>query len=356
MNRSQTFHAAAAGGRASFLWADRYWTETLARFHKEGMPQDVHPSRYFGFDLDEYDGFLYDTAAYLYDPPIVEAVIADEGATQLVTDVYGVVKRVFKDRSGMPQFVRFPVESHADWDGLLPRLAVDDSRLSAERARRMEGLSASGEMTTAGMSHLCGFFSFLRELCGDRCYTLLYDDPGLVADMVRLQTGRLIALLRFAAAHARVDRLFIWEDMAYKNGPLISPKCFAQVFAPGYAALIDAARALGVRVVDVDSDGYSEPLIPVWLDAGVTMHHPFEVQAGMDVCAIGKKYPNLAMHGGVDKRALALGPSAIDQELARIRPALERGGYIPHVDHSVPPNVSLNDYRYYLDGLAHICR
>ena len=56
---------------------------------------------------------------------------------------------------------------------------------------------------------------------------------------------------------------------------------------------------------------------------------------------------DLILMGGVDKKALARGRSAIDTELERIRRVMELGGFIPHVDHLVPPDVSMADYMYY---------
>jgi len=143
--------------------------------------------------------------------------------------------------------------------------------------------------------------------------------------------------------------------MAFKNGPLIGPGQFRDFMIEPYGILIDAARECGVPIIDVDSDGDIRLLIDLWLEAGVTMLHPFEAAAGMDVVEISRRYgKRLAMRGGVDKRALARGRTAIDAELQRIRPAFDAGGYIPHVDHSVPPDVSFDDYRYYLDGLRRL--
>ncbi len=34
---------------------------------------------------------------------------------------------------------------------------------------------------------------------------------------------------------------------------------------------------------------------------------------------------------------------------AKIPPLLETGGYIPSIDHAVPPDVSYADFLYYLD-------
>jgi hypothetical protein len=73
----------------------------------------------------------------------------------------------------------------------------------------------------------------------------------------------------------------------------------------------------------------------------------------MDVNEVNKQYGNkLSMRGGVDKREISKDFSGIDKEIDRIRPAFEMGGYIPHIDHSVPPTVSWDNYRYYLEKLC----
>ena len=83
---------------------------------------------------------------------------------------------------------------------------------------------------------------------------------------------------------------------------------------------------------------------------------PFEVQAGMDVRAFRKKYgKNLAIIGGLDKRHLAGQVDAMEKEiLDKAVPLLAGGGYIPCLDHTVPPDVSLNNFRRYLDFLRNI--
>ena len=58
---------------------------------------------------------------------------------------------------------------------------------------------------------------------------------------------------------------------------------------------------------------------------------------------------DLRLQGGIDKRAVAAGPEAIDKELERIKPLLDQGGFVPHLDHLVPPDISFDNYRYYLD-------
>lgn len=343
-------HEAADRG---VLWQERFWPETLQRWRAEGMPENVD----FGWDYDDDRdsmGVLGINLGFL--PAWETGVVADEGQTQLVRDEYGVIKRIWKGQSGMPQFVSFPVRHRADWEAVRERLAADaPGRFPADWAARVQRANAADYPVSFGGSHLCGFFSFLREVFGDEVYYVFFDDPGLVHEMLAFQAERLSAMLRRAARDVRIDRLFIWEDMAFKTGPLLGPEQWREFLLEPYQRYTAVARECGIRIIDVDSDGNIESLIPLWLEAGVTMLHPFEVAAGMDIVKTKREYGNrLAVRGGVDKRALAAGPDAIDQELERVRPAVESGGCIPTVDHSVPPDVSWENFRYYLKRRAEL--
>ncbi len=55
----------------------------------------------------------------------------------------------------------------------------------------------------------------------------------------------------------------------------------------------------------------------------------------------------IPLRGYFDKRALIKSKKAIDQELSRLMPLIKRGGFIPHTDHLVPPDVSWDNYCYY---------
>ena len=103
-----------------------------------------------------------------------------------------------------------------------------------------------------------------------------------------------------------------------------------------------------IDVVFVDTDGHVDELIPLFLEAGVRGIYPMEVNAGMDVARLRREYGrDLLMTGGIDKRALAAGPEAIETELVRCIPVAIEGGYIPTVDHSLPPDISYANFQYY---------
>ena len=70
-----------------------------------------------------------------------------------------------------------------------------------------------------------------------------------------------------------------------------------------------------------------------------------------DAVALRRKYGNsLGLVGAIDKRMLAKDKKAIEEEVMSKVPFLvETGGFIPTCDHAVPPDVSLENYLYYLD-------
>ena len=61
-------------------------------------------------------------------------------------------------------------------------------------------------------------------------------------------------------------------------------------------------------------------------------------------------YPRLQILDGIDKTEIARGTKAIDDELQRVLLApLRRGGYCAALDHWVPLDISLQDYRCFVD-------
>lgn len=64
-----------------------------------------------------------------------------------------------------------------------------------------------------------------------------------------------------------------------------------------------------------------------------------------------------SIQGGIDKRALTRGKTEIDEEVMRKVPVLlERGGFIPGVDHGTPSDVPFENFRYLVDLLRELGR
>jgi len=79
------------------------------------------------------------------------------------------------------------------------------------------------------------------------------------------------------------------------------------------------------------------------------------VAAGNDIIEYRKKYGRkIAFCQGVDKRCIAKGGKAIEDELTRLTPVIKDGGFIPGCDHGVPFDISWKDFVYYSRLLAEL--
>jgi hypothetical protein len=340
--------------RAPF-WSWGPWPETVERWRREGYdPQQ--------FDLNlGADRRLAFGDWFFPCPPFAREVIAEDDVHILYINHEGILMRERKDNpmSSMPQFVRFPVETRAEFrrfwqERMQPDLA---QRIGPNWKEQLRAARAQPYPLIIIADRWGGFFGPLRNLVGvERLCTLFYDDPAFVEEMMDADAEFVIAMMAQILDVVSIDAFALWEDMAYKTAPLISPQLVRRYMLPRYRRVVEFLAARGVPFIGLDSDGMIDPLIPIWMDAGLNFLYPFEMQAGMDVLAVRKKYgKGLRLWGGVDKRALAHGRAAIDAELARLRPLIAEGGYIPHTDHSIPPDVAFADFVYYMRRLEQVC-
>ena len=290
-------------------------------------------------------------------PPFEEKVIAEDDLTFTKVDRMGLTYRQFKQDSdaSMPEYIGAPVRTPKDWQEIKRRFdptspgryPADWPALVSHWRREKPILRLYGFVQTyyGGPS----LFGFVRMLLGaERALYAFYDEPLMVHDMMETATEFSIAMLEKALREAPVTLAQFWEDMCYRSGPLISPALVREFMVPRYKRITDAIRRAGVDIIFLDSDGNVEQLLPLWLESGINGHFPMEQQAGNDIGAYRKKYgQDLLMSGGIDKRALARGKEAIDRELESKIPLAFEGGYVPALDHGIPPDVSYANYMYY---------
>ena len=140
----------------------------------------------------------------------------------------------------------------------------------------------------------------------------------------------------------------ISEDMCYKSGSFVSPDMFREFMLPAYRKLTGFYRDHGITTILVDCDGDVSNLIPLLIAGGVTGLFPFEVNGNCDIVKVRERFPGFRIIGGIDKKQIAAGKESIDEDLERKVPCVFRiGGFIPMLDHSVPPTISWENFRYY---------
>ena len=287
-------------------------------------------------------------------PRIQETVLEETDEFVVHVDSWGIKRRDFRRRTSMSEFVEFPVMDRADWE------RYRDERLDPDHPDRLAGnwreqcakWTAMGYPIQLGQFPDAGVFGPLRWLLGpEEGLIAFHTMPDLVHEIMDHITTVYLAVFEKVVREFRVDVIHFWEDMCYRNGPLISPKHWEEFIGPNYRRVKAFARKHGIPVVSVDTDGDPDLIAGPMINAGVNFLNPMEVAAGCDVNEWRRKYPDLALMGGIDKRALAHGREAIDSELARVAPALGEGRYIPALDHLIPDDGSWDDYCYYATAL-----
>ena len=334
--------------RAPFWFMFGPWGETVERWKSEGMEgDDWHEG--FGFDI----GFECLPINLGYCPAFQPRLIKDDGTYLTMQDEKGIVFECIKGHSTIPKYIDYPVKNREDWE------ALRQSKLDGASPERfpdylpdvVKGMKERDAAVQVG-SYPYGLFGTLRDFMGvEALLVAFYDDPDLIAQMMGYLTDFWIGLYKKTLQYVQIDHIHIWEDMSGKNGPLISPAMFREFMTPNYRKIVDFAKANGISVVSVDTDGNMDVLMPLLEESGINLVLPFEVQAGCDVVEYKRKHPSICIHGGIDKNLVALGKDAIDKELDRISPLLEGRGYIPGLDHLPHPQISYEDFSYYVSEL-----
>jgi len=370
------------------LWEWDYWPETLRRWRAAGAPlceqgsQTVTRAMEGEGRFDPYSTTLLSDVPFAKDAnldfaldagprrvplnsficPLFEPrIIEEHGDVVISQDERGHIRQDKKGRAGIYNIIKPLVASREDWERVkAERLQLNpEGRLPECWPRLREEFKCRDfPLAIGGHSGLCGFYHPTRLLLGpEQLLYALHDQPELVRDIMTHLTDLQIYLFDKVLSEIDVDFCFGCEDLGFKSSSFISPAMFRKFLLPCYRRLTGMLRDHGVKIMIVDSDGYNWDLLPLFLEGGATGMGPMEVAASMDVVEVRKTFSRLQILGGIDKRILACDPSAIHAELTRIIPFLVNGGgYIPHCDHSVPPDVSWENFRYYRMRLEMLAR
>ncbi len=142
--------------------------------------------------------------------------------------------------------------------------------------------------------------------------------------------------------------IWIYDDMAYNDGPMFSPKSFEKIFLPAYRRMIGAYRQAGAKYVFLHSDGDIRLILDMLVDAGIDGINPLERRAGMNPVTIRENYPKLVLVGGMcNTETLINGPIEKIQREAREIIDLGRDGGVIIGTHSLSPEIPIENFVAY---------
>jgi uroporphyrinogen decarboxylase len=343
---------------------------TLRAWHEQGLPRGVHHYDHLlevlGIEGEETGSRVPLDVSFKMIPTFEEKVLEHRDGHYVVQDWMGAITEISDEYDytyirSAKDFVtrkwhRFPVQSREDWEErIVWRYDPDHpERFPPDLEARCDLWRERDYPLSITVN---GPFWQLREWVGmENLCMMMIDDPEFVAEMAEFWTDFVSMTLWRLAGQVELDNLRISEDMAYKAHSMISPRMVRQFLMPAYRRWVSQIHSAGCPIVDMDSDGNVELLIPLWIESGINVCDPIEVAAGNDIVAYRERYGRrMAYRGGIDKRAIAAGGQVMRDEVLRVvPPLLKEGGFIPSCDHGVPPDISWPNFVEYARLLAQL--
>ena len=346
-------------------FVDKIWSETKAKWEAQGALQRKNEETgemtrvsfcdWFDADMQELWG-PFDTTPLMGYREIIE----ESNDWRITKDGFGAVFKRWKKKTGVPEHIRFDMNSMEVWQQIYkPHLLdLDEKRFNPSRIQ--DFITSVHQKNKAASCASVFTYEFLRGALGDyQLFISLIEDPDWILDFNRTYTDFFKMHYTYMFEHiAKPDHVWLYDDLAYSKGPFCSPDIIREYFVPFYKEMTDFFHSYDLPVV-LHSCGYVESLLPLIVESGFDALNPMEVKAGCDVVRFAEKYGDkLSFFGGFDVRILENGDKdAIKKEVLRICDTVRRlgVGYMFGSDHSVPPTVDYESYRYAVEVFRENC-
>ncbi len=371
-----------------------YWGQTVERWFSEGMPKEAYPWDYIDKRAIKSDHVTIKRGLRDYEPPMSEVeflavrgpfyghgyfgieprpclplklgpipsfkvrVLEETDRNTLYRNGHGILRKALKKgtvrgtRMSMDTYIDFPVKEREDFEKMKERYDPHDPRRYPSNWQQIVEYYHERDVPLCLVPNATvGFYSMARWWMGTEGISkAFFTKPKLVHEVMDFIADFTIEVTRKALHDIRPDYFNFFEDFAHKGGPHVSPRIFKEFMLPRYKRVTDFLRKHGVDIIWLDSDGNIEVLIPLLIEAGITCIWPLEAAAEMDPRKIRSEYGHdIALSGGIDKRAIAQGKESIEREvMSKVPQLVADGGYIPTLDHSFPPDISYENFLYYI--------
>lgn len=344
-----------------------YWNETVEKWANEGHITKQEAQGYItDGDNSEADKSIMEKLGFDFNwnscvggnctlsPSFKEEIIEEkEDGHKIVRDANGLIVLVKPEVVSIPSEIGTSLNDRKAWEELyLPKLQFSKDRINFKLFTSL--IDDTDREVPVGL-HCGSLIGYIRNLLGVEQLSYLYaDDEELYKEIIdtigELSYQVVKAILQTGA---KFDYAHYWEDICFKNGPLVTPSVFSELVGPHYKRTTELLKTYGVDIVSVDCDGLIDSLIPIWLENGVNTMFPIEVGTwGASIKPWREKYgKQIRGVGGMNKTMFSKDYKAIDAEIERLKPLVELGGYIPCPDHRIAPDAKFENVQYYCEQL-----
>lgn len=170
-------------------------------------------------------------------------------------------------------------------------------------------------------------------------------NPALADAMLGRCADFSVMLSVAACERFRLDWLWLGDDVAGQQGPIMSPAMWRELIKPHLARVAAVGKRHGLPVA-YHCCGALRELIPDLIEIGIDVLNPVQCNCpGMEPVSLNREFGGaLAFMGGVDTQGVLVNGTP-----AEVRGATERliaemtsdgGGYILAASHTIPPETS----------------
>jgi len=326
-----------------------YWEENYREwdlFIQHGIKHEGQANELFSFDVDLTAG-----GNTWMNPVFEHKVVSETTDKKIIQNSDGLLAEVPADgHDTIPHYLKSSIETPDDWKKVkAEKFRIDDPARTMDIAALKK---AHPDGRTYPLGVWCGSMigQIRNMLTFEGLAYALYDYPEMVEDMVETCCQLVEYSLDQVLGQVQFDYACGWEDICFKNGPIVSVPFFRDVVMPRYKRISQRLHKHGIYLWWIDCDGDVRPILKYFLEGGVNCMFPYEVAGCCHPGELLKEWgKDLRIMGGFDKRMMVKGKAAIDEYMQTLIPLVDRGGFIPFCDHRCPPDVTVENYLYYLD-------
>ena len=345
-----------------------YWGELLTEWADEGkIPRELAEGNYDGSEkdkaLDKLLGFdfnwqtMYSANNGLFPPFETKVIETLPDGTKRVQNSVGLIERVKPGCTSIPSEDDYLLKDREAFETLYKeKMRFVKERVNTEYFLHFNETRPYDRPVGLHLGSVLGDIRSMVSVLG-MSYLMYDEDEDLFADIIDAYADMQYECAKAVLeTGAKFDFAHFWEDICFKNGPLLSPEIFDELTAKHYKKRTDLCLQYGIDIVSLDCDGVTEKLLPTWFNNGVNTMFPIEVGVwGDQFEAARKKYGNeMRGVGGMDKTAFRKDKAAVDAEIERMKRLVSLGGFLPCPDHRMMPGSKFELVQYYAEEIKKI--
>ncbi len=337
-------------------WAEQgKISRELAVGNYDGSEKDAELDKLIGWDFNWNNCVGTNNGLWPHFETKVLEILPD--GSHRVQNHVGLIEKVKPGISSIPSEDDYLLKDREAFETLYrPKMQFFPERVPIEHFKHF---NETRNMEKPIALHLGSVMGQIRDIVSvvGMSYLLYDDDEELFADIVDTYADMQYECVKAVLeTGAKFDFAHYWEDICFKNGPLLSPEIFDELCAKHYKKRNDLCRQYGIDIISLDCDGVTEKLLPTWFENGVNTMFPIEVGVWGDQFEPARKKfgKDMLGVGGMDKTALRKDKAAVDAEIERMKRLASMGGFIPCPDHRLMPGTKFELVQYYAEEIKKI--